>query len=85
MLNERRVSVDLSPHGIKVSSAGGAQPNTTVALSFPSPSGDGRFEVASRLARADLDGCALYSLISPTANCTGCANSSSAWPPVSRD
>lgn len=50
------VSVDLSPHGIKVSAAGPAEPDTTVALSFPSPDGAERFEMASRLARADHNG-----------------------------
>ncbi len=50
------VSVDLSPHGIKVRSAGPAPPTGIVALSFASPGGEERFEVASLLVRVDLDG-----------------------------
>lgn len=50
------VSVNLSPHGIKVRSAGPVQPKATVALSFASPDGAERFEVPSLLVRVDLDG-----------------------------
>ncbi len=50
------MSVDLSPHAIKVRSAGTVQPNARVTLSFTSPDGTERFEVPSLLVRVDLDG-----------------------------
>jgi CheY-like chemotaxis protein len=49
-------SVDLSAGGIKVRSAGQAQPVATVELSFTPPGVGERFEVESLLVRVDMDG-----------------------------